>query len=512
MGVFLVNSAWGASYPLHDAVKAGNLTLVKASLNSNRVNQRNYAGMTPLMLAAIHDRSTSAKMLINAGARLEDRTAEYGTTALMLAAVNDHYEVVEVLAQRGADLNARNNSGFTAMMLAASKGHARVVRVLLQYGASTTVRDAFNGTALTHASTAEVRNLLSGSPARQKTSTAAVSSSAYPLHDAVKAGRPNLVKAALNSTRVNQRNGAGMTPLMLAALHDRSTSAQLLIDAGARLEERTQDYGTTALMLAATNGYHEVVEVLVQRGAYLNARNKPGFTALMLAAQNGHAQVVQILLQYGADPSVRDENNLTALEHAATAEVRNLLIPSAIQPQAGNPVTIGEEAGSSGGTAEKKITTPIKTPAYSIHKAVEDDNLNALNEALAATGSLEQRDSEGFTPLMLAARWNRMMAAHLLIEAGADVNAAMPDDGTTVMMLAARAGYHGVVEELLRGGAGINAVDKFHSTALIQAAKGGHEAVVCSLLQYGADKTISDSYGKTAADYASIPEIKRLLQ
>ena len=73
----------------------------------------------------------------------------------------------------------------------------------------------------------------------------------YPLHDAVKAGKPSQVKATLDSSRVNQRNGADMTPLMVAAMYDRASSARSLLAAGARPDEATANYGTTALMMAA---------------------------------------------------------------------------------------------------------------------------------------------------------------------------------------------------------------------------------------------------------------------
>lgn len=156
----------------------------------------------------------------------------------------------------------------------------------------------------------------------------------YPLHDAVKAGKPSQVKASLNSSRVNQRNGADMTPLMVAAMYDRASSARSLLAAGARPDEATANYGTTALMMAAMNGYHEVVEVLAQNGAGLNIRNKSGFTALMLAAQKGHAQVVRRLLQAGADPTVTDFSNRTAQTHAATDEIRTLLAAAPATPAA----------------------------------------------------------------------------------------------------------------------------------------------------------------------------------
>ncbi|MBR2125299.1 MAG: ankyrin repeat domain-containing protein [Akkermansia sp.] len=156
----------------------------------------------------------------------------------------------------------------------------------------------------------------------------------YPLHDAVKAGKPSQVKATLDSSRVNQRNGADMTPLMVAAMYDRASSARSLLAAGARPDEATANYGTTALMMAAMNGYHEVVEVLVQNGADLNLRNKSGFTALMLAAQKGHAQVVRLLLLAGADPAVTDLSNRTAHAHAATDEIRALLTAAPAAPAA----------------------------------------------------------------------------------------------------------------------------------------------------------------------------------
>ena len=147
----------------------------------------------------------------------------------------------------------------------------------------------------------------------------------YPLHTAIKEGKPSRVRAEIRFDRLNTRNGSDMTPLMVAAMYDRSTSAQLLIDAGAAVNATTSSYGTSALMMAAMNGYHEVVEVILKSAVDINARNKSGFTALMLAAQKGHTRVVQQLLQAGADPQLTDASNRTALTHAANDEVRRLL-------------------------------------------------------------------------------------------------------------------------------------------------------------------------------------------
>lgn len=147
----------------------------------------------------------------------------------------------------------------------------------------------------------------------------------YPLHTAVQQGKPSRVRAELSYYRINSRNAADLTPLMVAAMYDRSTSASILIEAGASVNERTSAYSTTALMMAAMNGYHEVVEVLLRAGADIDARNISGFTALMLASQKGHAHVVRQLLDAGADARLLDASNRSALTHAANDEVRYIL-------------------------------------------------------------------------------------------------------------------------------------------------------------------------------------------
>lgn len=150
----------------------------------------------------------------------------------------------------------------------------------------------------------------------------------YPLHDAIKAGKPSAVKAALTPARKDEYNSAGLTPLMVAAMYDRSTSARTLLAAGADADLATTQYATTALMMAAMNGYHEVVAELIAGGANPDVRNKSGFTALMLAAQKGHVVVVRQLLQAGAKTDIQDAAQRTAMQHATSEEIKQLLASS----------------------------------------------------------------------------------------------------------------------------------------------------------------------------------------
>ncbi len=146
------------------------------------------------------------------------------------------------------------------------------------------------------------------------------------LHEAVKAGKPSLVKAALAQTsNLEIRDAEDHTALMVAALEDRSTSARLLIQAGADVNARSLQYGTTVLMMAAMKGYNEVVAELLAAGAKVNETNKSKYTALMLAARGNHKTVIQQLLKAGARKGMKDSSGKKAVDHATSSDVKRLL-------------------------------------------------------------------------------------------------------------------------------------------------------------------------------------------
>uniref|UniRef100_A0A7E4ZWH3 ANK_REP_REGION domain-containing protein n=1 Tax=Panagrellus redivivus TaxID=6233 RepID=A0A7E4ZWH3_PANRE len=80
-------------------------------------------------------------------------------------------------------------------------------------------------------------------------------------------------------------------------------------------------------------------------------------------------------------------------------------------------------------------------------------------------------------------------ACILLIDEGADVNAATKPDGATALMFAAQGGYVEVVETLLKEGAKPSAKTKDGTTALLNASQAGHALICQRLLASGADPT-----------------------
>src|SRR6185295_15025961 len=94
------------------------------------------------------------------------------------------------------------------------------------------------------------------------------------------------------------------------------------------------------------------------------------------------------------------------------------------------------------------------------------------------------------TPLSLAALNRNAAVAEMLIQAGADPNAASPE-GETVVMTAARAGAADIVKVLAAHGANVNLREKWQDqTALMWAAAENHPAAVKALVERGADMNL----------------------
>jgi len=99
--------------------------------------------------------------------------------------------------------------------------------------------------------------------------------------------------------------------LVWAAKSDRVDVLEVLLELGARID--ADPYRGTPLTWAAVNGRVASVRRLVELGADVNQRGTfggpdhgEGVTALHLAAQAGRRETAETLLELGADPTIRD--------------------------------------------------------------------------------------------------------------------------------------------------------------------------------------------------------------
>lgn len=139
------------------------------------------------------------------------------------------------------------------------------------------------------------------------------------LRSARKGDIPSLRELIASGVDVNSRGRDGYTALM-AAVEGRGGSEVVawLLSRGARLD-LANDYGSPALHIAASIGDAKSLELLVSAGADVNQTNAfTGETPLLSATALGHAGAIQFLLRNGADVRAVDDFGLSAL-HLATA-------------------------------------------------------------------------------------------------------------------------------------------------------------------------------------------------
>jgi uncharacterized protein len=138
-----------------------------------------------------------------------------------------------------------------------------------------------------------------------------------------------------------------------------------------------------------------------------------------------------------------------------------------------------------------------------LHEAAALDAADRVGALLDGGAHADARSADGFTPLQLAAYFGAPAAAALLVERGADVDAAAENPQRIAPLHAAVAGRRPeVVRVLLAAGAQPDARQHGGWTPLLAAAKHGHAEMVEALLEAGADPSAANDDGVRPAELA----------
>lgn len=141
-----------------------------------------------------------------------------------------------------------------------------------------------------------------------------------------------------------------------------------------------------------------------------------------------------------------------------------------------------------------------------------------MMERLLLTGAdLEAKDSNGFTPLMIAANFNHFEATKMLLQHGANVSYCSPPGNTALHMVAGLLnGDTDIVQALLDHGGNIEARTQYGWTPLHFAAAYGSASMVSFLLDRGANKEAvthhrRDTAFLTAVNHNKLDSVRLLL-
>ena len=386
--------------PLMTAARTGNLDVVKALLSGGaNVNAATATTQETALMWAVAERHLDIlRALVEKGADVHPRPRQ-ALSPLMVAAKNGDIEAAKVLLAAGARVNDTGSDGTHLLTLAIVAGQSAFAHFLLDHGADP--NGAIDGVTALHAAAGPVGTWLKAWNRRHGGGGRLKLDERLPLVNALLArgADPNARMTA--SEMLGQgfvRNGAydtfttgtgdvaGATPLWVAAYaanpgagrmrfgrympNSNSEILRSLLAAGARPDITTND-GTTTLMAAAGCGRwahwtytpralrqptaEEAVEILVEEGVDVNATNEADFTALHCAAFNGLNELVQYFVERGADINARDWRGRTPFRLAEGAkqsfhfqewpEVATLFQELGADTSLGIPGTVHERLG-----------------------------------------------------------------------------------------------------------------------------------------------------------------------
>ena len=268
---------------LHSAAASGEAEAVALLLDEGAdIEFRDDDGWTPLHIAVEKNKPEVVTLLLDRGANIEART-EREATPLYFAAANNESEAVALLLDRGANIEARTENGNTPLHFAAANNKPEIVALLLERGADIETRN-YEG---------PLQVFWEG--LFLKTLSAVLSVSLDLTMFLVFGGETEEDKLAHLSEYpdVIFRTG-GITPLHLAAGHNKPEVVALLLERGADIHSRSA-LGSTPLHYAAAHGTPEVVALLLDRGADIEILDNSKFTPLDYAEENEHLKGANVL-------------------------------------------------------------------------------------------------------------------------------------------------------------------------------------------------------------------------
>ena len=149
--------------------------------------------------------------------------------------------------------------------------------------------------------------------------------------------------------------------------------------------------------------------------------------------------------------------------------------------------------------------------SQSIHDFAKNGDLQAIKTLdIKDQKVFDTQNENGYTPLMLAAYYNKTDIILYLLENKATINATSPYG--TALMAAVFKGHKQAVLLLLQQGADPNIPDENKASALQMSALFNHNDIAKYLLKYGADTNAKDFRGNKALDYAILKQNETIIK
>lgn len=301
--------------------------------------------------------------------------------------------------------------------------------------------------------------------------------------------------------------------LRAAAWANDVADARRLVRRGADVNAK-DDTEQSAYLIATSEGYLDLLRLTLRHGARVNAKDSWNGTGLIRAAERGHAAVVGALLQARIDRDHVNRIGFQAIHEAvwlgedddSYATTVRVLAAGGVQldrvsPSAGmTPLQMARERGFAGleGILERMTSAEELTdPDATLLRAAGDGDADAVALALRAGADLEARDGNGRTALLLAATYDHVDVARVLVAVGADPD-ALDDRHDTPWLVTGVTGSVAMLETLLPAGPDLTIRNRFGGLSPIPASERGHVDYVRRVVKTAVDLDHVNDLGWTA--------------
>lgn len=379
------------------------------------INELNRSGSSVLVRAGNSMADEKVwQFLIEKGARLTEKQLE-GREAIFWVTKGGTPEAVRtVLAERGVNVNSLDRSGRNAFAHAVRlQPDLQVYRELIKAGID--------------------------------------------IHRVDKTGRTVMHEAAMRTRyvhlfeffhslglRYDELDSRGWDPFLNAAWRNPVYDVVVHLAEYSDIDRVGNDGLNAAMLAAENNPSGKVFKWLLDQGLSVDGRDGNGATALVRSGRNS-AAVASQLLAMGQDVNAVDDDGNTAFIMTGHAQI---YAPDLIRllAKAGADVHATNENGANALMIALENGHEYKNGPQNVRMLMEEFDLEPV-----------PRLADGSTPLTIAAKADQSAEIlRLLVESGADVNAADADGMTPLMIYASKTHNTGAMGYLITAGADLN--------------------------------------------------------
>jgi len=274
---------WAADQSYYSST-AEKMTDILLEANAD-VNAVDGNGNTALHRAIYNRNNYPVQKLLNAGANPLTKNSN-GDTPFNLAVRNENWQTVSTMFEKGV----------LEKMKAADDYADAIIKLFY------TAIDQKAGGWLVNKLLPEITDINAGADRGRAL-----------LHLVARRGEDSLLLKFLERPEadINLKDRAGRTALFYAIQEEKSDTAKLLLDRGAKVSV-VDSKGVTPLVVAARKGSIPLMRQMIKK--LEEEKQKPDLNAALLAAAaEGHARAVEMIVHWGADKETANEKGETAL-------------------------------------------------------------------------------------------------------------------------------------------------------------------------------------------------------